>query len=70
VNLDAADHGRPISGVDAQLDLGHLGSAARALPDCGDESTRAAVDAVITVRAEQQRNSGNATTQRRGSRPE
>jgi len=39
-------------------------------PIADDESTRAAVDAVITVRAEQQRNSGNATTQRRGSRPE
>jgi hypothetical protein len=32
-------------------------------------ATRAAVDAVITVRAEQQRNGANATRQRRGSRP-
>ena len=34
----------------------------------GGESTRAAVDAVITARAEQGRNSGEANRQRRGSR--
>ncbi len=34
-----------------------------------DESTRAAVDAVIAARAEQTRNSGNVPTQRRRSRP-
>jgi len=70
VNLDAADHGRPISGVDAQLDLVTSDQRHERCPIADDESTRAAVDAVITVRAEQQRNSGNATTQRRGSRPE
>jgi integrase len=34
-----------------------------------DESTRAAVDAVITARTEQRRNSGKAKTQRRRSTP-
>jgi integrase len=34
-----------------------------------DESTRAAVDAVITARAEQRRNSGEAVRRRRRSRP-
>jgi len=34
-----------------------------------DESTRAAVDAVITARTEQRRNSSNTTGQRRRSRP-
>jgi hypothetical protein len=34
-----------------------------------DESTRAAVDAVITARTEQRRNSGEATAQRRRSAP-
>ena len=34
-----------------------------------DESTRAAVDAVIAARAEQGRNTDNATAQRRRSQP-
>jgi len=34
-----------------------------------DESTRAAVDAVITARTEQRRNSDEASSQRRRSRP-
>ena len=34
-----------------------------------DESTRAVVDAVITVRTEQRRNSGDAIVQQRRSRP-